>query len=76
MNKVFHCYLDQFVIVFIDDILVYSQKAKRQAKHLRIILQTLIEENLFANFNKCEFWLNQVMFLKHIISSEGLKVDS
>ncbi|KAL0544490.1 hypothetical protein IC582_019606 [Cucumis melo] len=76
MNRVFHHYLDQFAIVFNDDILVYFLDVKRHAEHLRIILQTVREEKLFAKFSKCEFWLNQVVFLGHIISSEGLKVDS
>ena len=76
MNRVFHHYLNQYVIIFIDNILVYSLDMKRHVEHFRIVLQTLQEEKLFAKFSKCEFWLNQVVFLGHIISSEGLKVDS
>ena len=58
MNRVFYPYLDQFVIVFIDDILEYSKNAEKQAFHLRVILQTLKERQLYAKFSKCEFWLN------------------
>jgi len=66
MNKIFQPLLDQFVIVFIDDILIYSK---------RMILHTLREKQLYAKFNKCEFWLVQVGFLWHIISGEGVSVD-
>ena len=75
MNRVFRAYLDRFVIVFIDDILVYSKSRKQHARHLRIILETLREEQLYAKFNKCEFWLSQVGFLGHVISAEGVNVD-
>ena len=75
MNKVFQPYLDKFVIVFIDDILVYSRDEKEHANHLRLVLQTLREKQLYAKFNKCEFWLDQVVFLGHIVSGEGIKVD-
>ena len=75
MNKVFHPYLDKFVIVFIDDILVYSRDEEEHANHLRLVLQTLREKQLYAKFNKCEFWLDQVVFLGHIVSGEGIKVD-
>ena len=76
MNKVFQPYLDKFVIVFIDDILVYSRDEEEHANHLRLVLQTLREKQLYAKFNKCEFWLDQVVFLGHIVSGEGIKVDS
>ena len=76
MNKVFQPYLDRFVIVFIDDILVYSRDEEEHANHLRLVLQTLREKQLYAKFNKCEFWLDQVVFLGHIVSGEGIKVDS
>ena len=56
MNRVFHPYLDQFVIVFIDDILVYSKNTKEHAVHLRIVLQSLQDKQLYAKFSKCEFW--------------------
>ena len=75
MNRVFHPYLDQFVIVFIDDILVYSKSADEHALHLRIVLQTLRDKKLYAKFSKCEFWLNEVIFLGHVVSSDGIFVD-
>ena len=68
MNRVFHPYLDQFVIVFIDDILVYFKNVNEHARHLRIVLQTLKDRELYAKFSKCEFWLNEVVFLGHVIS--------
>ncbi|XP_060212237.1 uncharacterized protein LOC132639863 [Lycium barbarum] len=76
MNRVFKPYLDLFVIVFIDDILVYSRNEAEHAEHLRIVLQTLKDCELFAKFSKCEFWLKSVAFLGHVISGEGVKVDS
>ena len=75
MNHVFRPYLDQFVIVFIDDILVYSRSLKQHARHLRIVLNTLRDAQLYAKFSKCEFWLDKVGFLGHIISAEGISVD-
>ena len=75
MNRVFHLYLDQFVIVFIDDILVYSKNVDEHARHLRIVLQTLRDRELYAKFSKCEFWLNEVVFLGHVISGDGIFVD-
>ena len=75
MNKVFQPYLDKFVIVFIDDILVYSRDEEEHTNHLRLVLQTLREKQLYAKFKKCEFWLDQVVFLGHIVSGEGIKVD-
>ena len=76
MNRVFNQYLDLFVIVFIDDILIYSRSEEEHASHLRVVLQTLTDHQLFAKFSKCEFWLQSVAFLVHIISSEGIQVDS
>ncbi|WMV43384.1 hypothetical protein MTR67_036769 [Solanum verrucosum] len=76
MNRVFKQYLDLFVIVFIDDILIYSRNEEEHASHLRVVLQTLKDHQLFAKFNKCEFWLQSVAFLGHIVSSEGIRVDS
>ena len=67
MNKVFHPYLDQFVVVFINDILVYSRNAKEHAFQLRIVLQTLRNRQLYAKFSKCEFWLNKVVFHGHVV---------
>ncbi|KAK9912201.1 hypothetical protein M0R45_036073 [Rubus argutus] len=75
MNRVFRPYLDRFVIVFIDDILVYSESLKQHAKHLRIVLNTLRDAQLYAKLSKCEFWLDKVGFLGHIISAEGISVD-
>ena len=64
-----------FVIVFIDDILVYSCSEEEHSDHLRTVLQTLTDHKLFAKFSKCEFWLRSVAFLGHIISFEGIRVD-
>ena len=75
MNRVFGPYLDKFVIVFIDDILVYSSSKEEHAEHLRIILQTLREHQLYAKFIKCQFWLDRVAFLGHVVSAEGISVD-
>ena len=75
MNRVFHPYLDQFVVVFIDNILVYSKDAQEHEHHLRIVLQTLRENQLFAIISKCDFWLKEVSFLGHIVSAEGIRVD-
>ena len=75
MNKVFHPYLDQFVIVFINDILVYSKNAKEYSFHLRIILQTLRDRKLYVKFFKCEFWLNKVVFLEHVVFGNGIFMD-
>src|SRR5688572_8807301 len=76
MNRVFKQYLDMFVIVFINDILVYSKSDEEHANHLRIVLQTLNDKELHAKFSKCEFWLASVAFLSHVISGEGIRVDS
>ena len=75
MNRVFKKYLDKFVIVFIDDILIYSRTEADHAEHLRIALETLRREKLYAKFSKCEFWLREVQFLGHVVSNEGIKVD-
>ena len=75
MNRVFLPYLDHFVVVFIDDILVYSIDAQEHEHHLRIVLQTLRENQLFAKLSKCDFWLKEVSFLGHIVSVEGIRVD-
>ena len=75
MNRVFKSHLDDFIIVFIDDILIYSKNNEDHEKHLRIALQTLREEKLFAKFKKCEFWLTSIAFLGHIISKDGISVD-
>ena len=75
MNRVFRQYLDMFLIVFIDYILVYSRNEEDHANHLRIVLQVLQDRRLFAKFSKCEFWLRSVAFLGRIISGEGIMVD-
>nr|XP_027186625.1 uncharacterized protein LOC113784598 [Cicer arietinum] len=75
MNRIFHPYLDSFVVVFIDDILVYSKTKEEHGEHLRIVLKTLKEKQLFAKLSKCEFWLEEVSFLGHIISKGGIAVD-
>jgi hypothetical protein len=75
MNSVFMDYLDKFVVVFIDDILIYSQSEEEHASHLRMVLQRLREHQLYANLSKCEFWIREVLFLGHIINKEGLAVD-
>ena len=75
MNKVFRPYVDQFVVVFIDDILVYTKDARKHGQHLKIVLVTLREKKLYAKLNKCDFWLKKVSFLGHIVSAEGIRVD-
>ncbi|GKA16240.1 putative reverse transcriptase domain-containing protein [Tanacetum coccineum] len=75
MNRVFHEYLDKFVIVFIDDILVYSKSEEEHEQHLRIVLEILRQKKLYAKFSKCEFWLQQVAFLGHIVSADGIIMD-
>ena len=75
MNRVFRPYLDHFVVVFIDDILVYSKNEEENEHHLRIVLQTLREKKLYAKLSKCDFWIKEVFFLSHIIFAEGIKVD-
>jgi hypothetical protein len=75
MNKVFMEYLEKFVMVFIDDILVYSRSEEEHAGHLRLVLQKLRDHKLYAKLSKCEFWLRQVAFLGHVISKGGIFVD-
>ncbi|GJX67937.1 reverse transcriptase domain-containing protein [Tanacetum coccineum] len=75
MNRVCKPYLDKFVIVFIDDILIYSKSEKDHEHHLRTILDLLKKEKLFAKFSKCEFWLKEVQFLGHVVNQEGIHVD-
>ncbi|GJR73717.1 putative nucleotidyltransferase, ribonuclease H [Tanacetum coccineum] len=75
MNRIFHEYLDKFVIVFIDDILVYSKSEEEHERHLRIVLEILRQKKLYAKFSKCEFWLQQVTFLGHIVSADGIIMD-
>ena len=75
MNRVFRPYVDQFVVVFIDDILVYSKDGHEYEHHLRIVIETLREKKLYAKFSKCDFWLKKVSFIGHIVSVEGIRVD-
>jgi hypothetical protein len=75
MNSVFMDYLDKFVVVFIDDILIYSQNEQEHEEHLRKVLQRLRDCQLYAKLSKCKFWISEVMFLDHIINREGLAVD-
>ncbi|KAL0560422.1 hypothetical protein IC582_000827 [Cucumis melo] len=75
MNRVFREFLDTFVIVFIDDILIYSKTEAEHEEHLRLVLQTLRDNKLYAKFSKCEFWLKQVSFLGHVVSKDGVSVD-
>ena len=75
MNKVFMEYLDKFVVVFIDDILVYSKNEEEHKEHLRLVLEKLREHQLYAKFSKCEFWLDEVAFLGHVVSGNGVAVD-
>src|SRR5579859_7747697 len=75
MNKVFMEYLDKFVVVFIDDILIYSKSEEEHEEHLRLALQKLRENQLYAKFSKCEFWINEVQFVGHVISKGGVAMD-
>ena len=73
MNRVL--YLDPFLVVFVDDILIYSQPVVEHENHLRIVLQLLRDHPLYAKFSKCEFWLTEVGFLGHVVSTSGVSVD-
>ena len=75
MNKVFMEELDRFVVVFIDDILVYSKSAEEHGQYLRVVLEKLRKHQLYAKFSKCEFWLQRVSFLGHVLTAEGVEVD-
>ncbi|WVZ24644.1 hypothetical protein V8G54_003188 [Vigna mungo] len=75
MNRIFRPYLDKFVVVFIDDILIYSKNRAEHEDHLRMVLGVLREKQLYAKLSKCEFWMDQVQFLGHVISAGGIAVD-
>ena len=75
MHRVFQPNLDHFVVVFVDDILIYSQFEDEHEDHLRIVLQALWDHQLYAKFNKCEFWLIEVKFLGHVVFASGVLVD-
>nr|GFA95965.1 retrotransposon protein, putative, Ty3-gypsy subclass [Tanacetum cinerariifolium] len=75
MNRVCRPYLDKFVIVLIDDILIYSKSKEEHEAHLKLILDLLEKEKLFGKFSKCEFWLQEVRFLRHVVNNEGIHVD-
>ena len=75
MDRVFQPYVDHFVVVFIVDFLVYSKDQEDHDTHLRLVLETLTKEQLYAKRSKCEFWLREVSFLGHIVSEEGIRVD-
>ncbi|GKE68436.1 putative reverse transcriptase domain-containing protein, partial [Tanacetum coccineum] len=75
MNRICKPYLDKFVIVFIDDILVYSKDEEEHGKHLKIVLELLKKERLYAKFSKCDFWLDSVQLLGHVIDRSGVHVD-
>ncbi|GJV96671.1 putative reverse transcriptase domain-containing protein [Tanacetum coccineum] len=75
MNRVCRLYLDKFVIVFIDDILIYSKTQEEHVENLRLVLELLKKEKLYAKFSKCEFWLREVQFLGHVINGNGIHVD-
>jgi hypothetical protein len=75
MNSVFMPELDKFVVVFIDDILVYSKSEEEHVEHLRIVLTRLRDHQLYAKFSKCEFWIKEVQFLGHVLSAEGVAID-
>ena len=74
INRVFRPFIDQFVVVFIDNILVYSKSMEEHVYHLRTVLQTLREHQLYAKFSKCNFWTKSVAFLGHVVTKDGIQV--
>src|SRR3954467_6857295 len=75
MNSIFMEYLDKFVVVYLDDILIYSKNEEEHVEHLRLVLMKLREHHLYAKFSNCEFWLREVIYLGHVISTEGIAVN-
>jgi hypothetical protein len=75
MNNVLSKFLDKFVLVFIDDILIYSNNREEHEEHLRLVLQVLREHQLYAKFGKCDFFQKQIHYLGHVMSKEGVAVD-
>ena len=75
MHRVFQPYLDQFFVVFVDDILIYSKSKEEHEDHLRVVLQVLRDHKLYAKFSKCEFWLTEMKFLRHVVLALGVSVD-
>jgi len=75
MNRIFRLFLDKFVVVFIDDILIYSRTQEEHAEHLRLVLGVLREKQLYAKLSKCELWMDEVQFLRHVISAQDIAVD-
>lgn len=75
MNKIFMAELDKFMVIFIDDILVYSKTAEEHEQHLRVVLDKLWENQLYGKFSKCDFWMEKVAFLGHLLTTEGVMVD-
>ena len=74
MNKIFRPFLDKFVMVFIDDILIYSRTHEEHAKHLRILYGILREKKLYTRLSQCDFWMKEILFLRHVISAQGIIV--
>ena len=76
MNHIYKKYLDQFIVVFVDDILVYSKTQEEHEEHLHIALKILREHELYAKKDKCEFWMEEVKFLGHVVSKDGISMDT
>ena len=75
MNTILSNYLDKFVVVFIDDILIYSKNEQEHKEHLRIFLQVLREQQFFVKFSKCDFFKDNIQYLRHVVSKDGISVD-
>ena len=75
MNHMFRDFLNQFVIVFVNNILVYSKNEQEHESHLKLVLQRLREHKLYAKFDNCKFWLKEVVFLGHMVNHEGISID-